>query len=328
MPHNDGIGNLFVEGSKALGVAYGMSMLLAYRDLLTAALMGFSSGYVTSNTKSRFDTFGGMMTGNTVKLGMSLERGDWEWVGVYVAVLSSFALGTMYMLILTTRATGRWKLVALLPPALLLILVDGLALAIRDSGGSTAYESLASSLAAFALGAQNCLSQKSTIVKANTTFMTGNIQKMTEAVFMHSTKGLKPAETRAALLLLYTWSMYIVGGVCGVASAECSASFCREWSLAPASVLYLLGMASMQIEPRQLPAVVPPLPPAAAAAKADVPAAQVVPTAPVAEPLEVAVDGSWDKESESTISGKHPESRTSCDYAMVHRRSLGEEPQL
>ena len=35
------------------------------RDLITALLMGFTSGYTTGNTKVRFNTFGGMMTGNT-----------------------------------------------------------------------------------------------------------------------------------------------------------------------------------------------------------------------------------------------------------------------
>ena len=42
------------------------SFVRRQRDLLTAVLMGFTAGYTTSNTKVRFNTFGGMMTGNTV----------------------------------------------------------------------------------------------------------------------------------------------------------------------------------------------------------------------------------------------------------------------
>ena len=62
-------------------------LLLRHRDLLTASLMGYTAGYVTSNTKVRFDTFGGMMTGNTVKLGISLQQGNWDWVGVYSSLI-------------------------------------------------------------------------------------------------------------------------------------------------------------------------------------------------------------------------------------------------
>ena len=47
------------------------------RDLVTAALMGFTAGYTTANTKVRFNTFGGMMTGNTVKVGISLQQKEW-----------------------------------------------------------------------------------------------------------------------------------------------------------------------------------------------------------------------------------------------------------
>ena len=66
-------------------------------------------------------------------------------------------------------------------------------------------------------GAQNLLSQKSGLIKGNTTFMTGNIQKMAEALWNLATKkgGLKLAEKRGAFLLFLTWALYIVGGVLG-----------------------------------------------------------------------------------------------------------------
>ena len=139
--------------------------------------MAFTSGYVTSNTKLRFNTFGGMMTGNTVKLGMSIQDGDGQMVGVYLTVLSSFAIGTLFALVMIPRFSDRRKYLWLLPLCSLFVLVDGLALAVTDDGRRIP-ESLVSAMAAFALGAQNCLSQKSAVVKANTTFMTGNIQKV------------------------------------------------------------------------------------------------------------------------------------------------------
>ena len=104
--------------------------------------------------------------------------------------------------------------------------------------------------AAFALGAQNLLSQKSGVVKANTTFMTGNIQKMAEAMWnawqKRKSGGLSKADTRAAAVLFCTWSSYIGGGACGAATA---AAKTFHWSITPVALLYATGMASMQIEP-------------------------------------------------------------------------------
>ena len=101
-----------------------------------------------------------------------------------------------------------------------------------------------SSLAAFALGGQNLLSQKSQLVTANTTFMTGNIQKMAEALWNRYHKGLSTKQRRAALLLVLTWSSYVLGGVAGAALA----SKMTHWSLSPVAALYLVGMLSLQIQ--------------------------------------------------------------------------------
>ena len=85
------------------------AIFLKHRDLLTAGLLGFSSGYVTSNTKTRFGTYGGMMTGNTVGLGMSMQQNDWGKVAVFASVLSGFAFGTLLALIMLKKAVKYQK---------------------------------------------------------------------------------------------------------------------------------------------------------------------------------------------------------------------------
>lgn len=234
------------------------AFLLRHRDLLTAGLLGLESGYVTSNTNIRYGTFGGMMTGNTVKLGMAMSAGDWPAVGVYVCVLSCFALGTLCCLIMLRSKSAFTQRLWLFAFSASIVLVDVINLAVRSD--EHVYDRAVSALAAFALGAQNCLSQKSAVVKANTTFMTGNIQKMAEAVFLHFTKGLKPSERRAALLLLVTWLTYVLGGLVGYRIASCPGTFCQEWSLAPAAVLYGVGMLSMHYEEPKPNAPPPPKP--------------------------------------------------------------------
>lgn len=147
-----------------------MSCLLAQRDLLTASLMGFTAGYTTSNTKVRFNTFGGMMTGNTVKIGITLQQGEYAWTGVYLACVMLFALGTIFALFMIQKlGSVRSQHAFLIFFIAAFVLVDGIALAVDDTPTEyNIYASLASSLASFALGAQNLLSQKSGLIKANT----------------------------------------------------------------------------------------------------------------------------------------------------------------
>lgn len=163
------------------------------RDLFTAALMGFTAGYTTSNTKVRFNTFGGMMTGNTVKVGISLQQQKWGWAGVYFTCILLFAIGTVFALHMIQKLGSlRSQRLFLVIFMACFLLVDGVCVALKEH--DPIYSSLVSSLASFALGAQNLLSQKSGLIKGNTTFMTGNIQKMAEALWnLKTTKGgLKP----------------------------------------------------------------------------------------------------------------------------------------
>lgn len=331
---------------------------LRHRGLLTAAMLGFVSGYVTSNTKLRFNTFGGMMTGNTVKLGMALAEGDWPQAGVYLSVLICFAVGTLMCLVMlrgSPRVQHGWVLFF----TLMFVVVDAVALTMQ-SDKTSKWPSVLSALAALSLGAQNCLSQKSSVVKGNTTFMTGNIQKMAEAIFVHATKGLKPSEAQAARLLLATWVCYVLGGLLGgtvVISCSQGSSSCAAWSLSPVALLYGAGMLSMIHEmPTTPPPPAPPPPPPKPAepSAAQVDAAAKAPTAagtPSAEPAVGAVAAVAASESgrvdlaavqiiddarrvdprprplvvlerQHTVEGSHPTS------PVDGRRALGEEAQM
>ena len=237
------------------------------RDLLTAALMGFTAGYTTANTKVRFNTFGGMMTGNTVKVGISLQQKEWGWAGVYMTCILLFALGTVFALFMIQRLGTNAQRAFLLIFMAAFLLVDGAALALKAE--DPIYSSLVSSLAAFALGAQhqldpepehqprpsrqpspsltlttqpspsalpnpcphqargltpaltctsspswppgaqNLLSQKSGLIKGNTTFMTGNIQKMAEVSPPRTSTRPRPPTLGLALTLTRALSLLL-----------------------------------------------------------------------------------------------------------------------
>ena len=105
-------------------------LLLRHRDLETAALLRFSSGHITVNTKVRFNTFCGLMTCNTVSLGMKLQAGKRELVSVYATGLTSFAFGTLcapLMLRVGPTAQRLW----LLRFCSAFLLIDGLSLIVR-----------------------------------------------------------------------------------------------------------------------------------------------------------------------------------------------------
>ena len=264
-----------------LGPAY-------HRDLFTACLMGFTAGYTTANTKVRFNTFGGMMTGNTVKVGITLAQGDYVWTGIYLACIFLFALGTVFSLFMIQKLKGNAQKYFLIVFCICFLLTDALALAVDrdDNGEYNEYASLISSLAAFALGAQNLLSQKAGLIKANTTFMTGNIQKMAEALWNMATKkgGLKPDEERAAFLLFCTWLPYILGGVVGTTLAKTT-----SWSLTPAAVLYGLGMWSMEVDPpkKKKPEAAEPAPKKAEPQQAAAASDPVVPATEASSDIEM-----------------------------------------
>ena len=69
--------------------------------------------------------------------------------------------------------------------------------------------------------------------------MTGNIQKMAEALWNLATKegGLKPADKRGAFLLFLTWIQYVIGGVCGAGLAQVCEADRTQPSLSPSSAL-------------------------------------------------------------------------------------------
>lgn len=189
------------------------------------------------------------MTGNTVSLGISIYQQNWAWAGVYGSLLAMFALGTLFALIMIEKFGKQAKVVTLVVFCSSFLIIDGIALLFDHD----VYAGLLSSLAAFALGAQNLQSQKSGVVKGNTTFMTGNVQKMTEAVYRGYLTGLNTSEKRAAILLLYTWFMYVLGGITGAGLAK---RF--DWSLTPVALTYVVGMYSMQVEISKPPLPKPP----------------------------------------------------------------------
>ena len=79
---------------------------LKWGGRLAGAICAFVAGYVMMNTLIRFDTMGGGMSGNLIRLGWRLQRHDWEVLGVTAMMTAIFFLG----IIVTTHvfSFGGW----------------------------------------------------------------------------------------------------------------------------------------------------------------------------------------------------------------------------
>ena len=71
------------------------------------ASLSFAAGYVDSNTKFRFYTFGSLMSGNAVELGIALSSGQWTYAAVCALNILAFQLGVLADLMCTHRHSSR-----------------------------------------------------------------------------------------------------------------------------------------------------------------------------------------------------------------------------
>ena len=253
------------------------------------------AGYVDANTFIRFKTFGGMMTGNTIKLAINLQQAEWMTALGFACTLLCFVVGGITMRAILEKGSlhARHKaavrsavpgaravslsrssrLIALFAPPLMLfaclVLCDGLTSLTDDKQA----RALISSLAAAAMGGQNMVSSRAPSVAANTTFLTGTLKRLSDGIYAWAAGELKAHDHRAIQVLAICWLFNMVGAIAGAALAY-DASW-TSFSLAPAAVaLAALSFhlrwkefkSSARVAPRRVIMLAPPAAGAAAAA--------------------------------------------------------------
>jgi uncharacterized membrane protein YoaK (UPF0700 family) len=192
--------------------------------ILQASLLALIAGYADAVGFLRFDAFAGMMTGNTILLGISLLGDEPRRALYYGAIILTFLAGVLVSRILI-RLSGTPFFAGLLGAG-----------AIAGCGWVEGF--WAAPLLSFAMGAQNVSATRFRGVALNTVFLTGNLQKLGEMCLAW----LWPSPSRDAspvaatpggiLLLLLVWLNYAAGAVLG---AEAQAEI--AWPLLPAAVL-------------------------------------------------------------------------------------------
>ena len=169
-----------------------------------AAAIAFAviGGYADAIGFLRYHAFAGMMTGNTVLMGLALfRRADlpaWDYAGL----LAIFFLA----------AVAAFLLLRYLPPVLLLI-GEAVLILLADGFGGAAWAAI---FLVAAMGIQNPVGARFGLA-INTTFITGDILRFAEGLTRR--RGDKdPAVREGFAIFGWVWLAYALGAALGVAA--------------------------------------------------------------------------------------------------------------
>ncbi len=190
----------------------------------TAALLAGTAGYVNAVAYLGLHAFVAPMTGTVIAAGFALADADWTEAGHGLLVAAAFTLGVILARLL--RRLGRGPAPCWLLSAALLA-----ASAFRPLDGLVSLIPIAA-----AVGCLNGSETRFGTVVLNTTFITGNLERIGEALADRGFKGRRAQLTMIACILL----AYLAGATAGARAAHV-----LTWPLlVPAAVLLAAGMVT------------------------------------------------------------------------------------
>lgn len=222
------------------------------KKLVAGIVLATCDGFVNASTLKRFGTFGGAMTGNTVKLGLSLADGKWIEAALFLSMIGGFFMGSLIAWAcsqpnLRKKGSFRWLSVFVFCLFLVCEIIQySIPDAPADTGLHIAYwRRWGSVCVAAAMGMIDVINFAGWLGQ-HVSFMTGNTQKLalklygilsfasTDGCWAQSTKSRARVQEAAeahntfrivgAILLFY-----VVGGACGAYAANNWYGGC--WSL-------------------------------------------------------------------------------------------------
>jgi uncharacterized membrane protein YoaK (UPF0700 family) len=168
---------------------------------MQAGVLVMIAGYADAIGFLQFRAFAGQVTGNTILLAISIVEASWAQAAFYVAVITSFLIGVVVSGGLVRL--GHAPAVALSLSAAAL----GVCAFVTVHWGAL--------LLAFAMGAQNAAATRFGDATLNTVFITGDLQKLFEAVLAWLFQS-KPAPPPPGLAILApVWLEYLAGALIG-----------------------------------------------------------------------------------------------------------------
>jgi uncharacterized membrane protein YoaK (UPF0700 family) len=186
-----------------------------------ACILAAIAGYADTIGFLRFDAFAGLMTGNTILLGIGLATAQLLRAAFYAAIIGAFLTGVVLSRALLQSGAARWT-------ALTLTAVLHVVCSFVD-------KFWAPLLLALAMGMQNAAATRFGSVSLNTVFITGNLQKLGEGLvaWLWTHRAPTTAASDGVAIFALVWLSYAVGAFLGALGN----AFLAYPLLAPAAVL-------------------------------------------------------------------------------------------
>jgi len=143
------------------------------KTVLYGACLSCCDGCINANTKMRFNTYGGMMTGNTVSLGMSFAREEWTDAALFATIIFCFFFGAV-----VGWAASKHKKHGSLRYLVVFVSIGFVTLeALVQAVDSKDDQRWVSAISPFLMGMVDVIGFKGSLGQ-HVTFMTGNVQKL------------------------------------------------------------------------------------------------------------------------------------------------------
>jgi uncharacterized membrane protein YoaK (UPF0700 family) len=168
-----------------------------------ACLLAIIAGFADTIGYIRYEAFAGLMTGNTIFLGIELATGKWHLAAFHLSIIAMFLAGVIGARALIRIDFAPWQALSLASGILVLCCFVS--------------HAAAALLLALAMGMQNSAANRFNGVALNTVFVTGNLQKLGEGLVAWA--WAPDPDKRKALddvaIYGFVWLAYAVGAGLG-----------------------------------------------------------------------------------------------------------------
>jgi uncharacterized membrane protein YoaK (UPF0700 family) len=169
--------------------------------MLRACLLAIIAGYADTVGYLRYGAFAGLMTGNTILLGIDIARLEGAKALFQAAIIVAFLAGVILSRLMLRAALPVWAALSL--AAVLLVLCSFI-----EAGP-------AALILPLAMGIQNSAANRFNGVALNTVFITGNIQKIGEELLHWIWPAIEPAKREGVAIFALVWLAYAGGAIAG-----------------------------------------------------------------------------------------------------------------
>jgi uncharacterized membrane protein YoaK (UPF0700 family) len=197
--------------------------------LLRAVILALIAGYVDTVGYLHFNAFAGLMTGNTIFMGIELATARYDMAVFHGIIILAFLFGVIVARIRNHEGKNSW----------LAMSVAGALLIVCSFTG----DSVAAVLLSLAMGIQNSAANRFNGVALNTVFITGNLQKLGEELVTWLWPGKDGAARQGATIFALVWLAYAVGAGSGAVAVN----FFEKPLFVPAFILPFIMLRSRPV---------------------------------------------------------------------------------